>query len=661
MKTTLSILLLVVLFAGCSNGDDGPQPVCGDFRIDPGEECDKDKLDGKNCTDLGFDRGELACADDCSFDTSGCENLPDDCGNQQIDAGEDCDGELLNDTTCLDLEFAGGTLACAGDCSFDTSGCRPVPCGDGAVGLFEECDGDNHAGLDCLLLGFSGGTLACSDHCQLDGSGCTGCSDDASEENDDAQSAAAIAPGEHALSLCNTGGEEDWFSVLLSAGESLAVEMTIGATIPDLDLQLQDDQGAVLDSSTSTSTLERVSHTAAADLQLFIRVFSHSDFPGAVGYQLSVQKNPGCVDNADCPVGQVCTDFACAAITCSASDPCPGELVCNAGFCAECVAAADCPDENAYICQDNLCVFSCAEDLHEPNSVPASAASLSLPASESGLTLCGEMDEDWFQVDLLELTRYQVDLGFTHALGDVDLAVYAPGDLEVPLAQASSEDDDEQLVMALPTGAGGAHLVRVLLMPGAHGQAYDLTVASAGAVECAEDPDCPTEGDLCLDFACTTPACLEDADCTGDDRCVAHQCTAEPAGDSCDDPRAIASLPFSDPGVDIAPHRDRVALADTDCTGAGTGGKDVIYQLTLTAGDLLGVEVSADYDAAVYLLDQCTAAPAACLAGSDQGAQGETEYLYYLAENNGTYYLVVDGFAPGYPDAGSFTLTVAAE
>jgi len=30
-------------------------------------------------------------------------------------------------------------------------------------------------------------------------------------------------------------------------------------------------------------------------------------------------------------------------------------------------------------------------------------------------------------------------------------------------------------------------------------------------------------------------------------------------------------------------------------------------------------------------------------------------------EADGGYYLVVDGFAPGYPDAGRFTLTVEAE
>lgn len=663
MKITFSILLSLLLFAGCSNGDDGPQPVCGDFRIDPGEECDKDKLDGKTCADLGFDRGELACSANCTFDTSGCENLFENCGNQKIDAGEDCDGDLLNDATCLDLGFAGGELACAGDCSFDTSGCRPVPCGDGAVGLFEECDGENLSGLDCLILGFSGGTLACSDQCQLDGSGCSGCSEDASEENDDPQSAAAIASGEHAFFLCNTGGEEDWFSVQLGAGETLAVAMAIDATLPDLDLQLQDEQGAVLDSGTSTTTLETVSHKAAADLPVLIRVYSHSDFPGAVGYALNIRMNPGCLKNADCPAGQVCTDFICSAVACSVSDPCPGDLVCNAGFCAECVTAADCPDENAYVCQDNLCVFSCAEDAHEPNSAPGSAAALALPALETGLTLCGEMDEDWFQIDLLELTRYRIDLGFENALGDVDVAVYAPGDLEIPLAQASSGDDDEHLVMALPSGAGGAHLVRVLLLPGAHGQVYDLAAASAGAVECAEDQDCPTQGDLCLDFSCTAPACLEDADCTGDDRCVDYQCAAEPAGDSCDDPLVIASLPFSATDVDIAPHRDRVALADDTCTGAGTGGKDAVYRLTLAAGDLLIAELRADYDAAIYLLGQCTAAPAAeaCLAGSDLGAGGEAEFLYYGVEADGSYYLVVDAFAPGYPDTGSFALTVSVE
>ena len=46
------------------------------------------------------------------------------CGNNQVDPGELCDGASLNGATCQSLGFFGGTLACAADCSFNTSACR---------------------------------------------------------------------------------------------------------------------------------------------------------------------------------------------------------------------------------------------------------------------------------------------------------------------------------------------------------------------------------------------------------------------------------------------------------------------------------------------------------------------------------------------------------
>ncbi len=48
------------------------QNVCGDGVAVSGEECDGDDLNGKDCTDLGFDGGTLSCSGDCTFDTGGC-------------------------------------------------------------------------------------------------------------------------------------------------------------------------------------------------------------------------------------------------------------------------------------------------------------------------------------------------------------------------------------------------------------------------------------------------------------------------------------------------------------------------------------------------------------------------------------------------------------
>jgi len=50
------------------------------------------------------------------------------CGNGVVETGEQCDGGNLNGQTCVGLGFTGGTLACSGSCTFDTSGCTTGGC-----------------------------------------------------------------------------------------------------------------------------------------------------------------------------------------------------------------------------------------------------------------------------------------------------------------------------------------------------------------------------------------------------------------------------------------------------------------------------------------------------------------------------------------------------
>ena len=45
------------------------------------------------------------------------------CGNGDLDAGEDCDGGLLNSKTCITQGYTGGTLTCSASCTFVTSAC----------------------------------------------------------------------------------------------------------------------------------------------------------------------------------------------------------------------------------------------------------------------------------------------------------------------------------------------------------------------------------------------------------------------------------------------------------------------------------------------------------------------------------------------------------
>ncbi len=89
--------------------------------------------------DLGTCNGDLNTCDDdldtCETDLGTCESGAA-CGNGTVDSGEDCEAGNLAGETCASQGFAGGTLACAAGCHFDTSGCyatRFVDNGDGTV------------------------------------------------------------------------------------------------------------------------------------------------------------------------------------------------------------------------------------------------------------------------------------------------------------------------------------------------------------------------------------------------------------------------------------------------------------------------------------------------------------------------------------------------
>jgi cysteine-rich repeat protein len=84
---------------------------------------------------------------DCTGEPSQCVLL---CGNTTLDSGEECDGALLGGMTCATVPggFTDGTLTCASDCRFDTSGCST--CGNNVPEPGEECDdGNTTAGDGC--------------------------------------------------------------------------------------------------------------------------------------------------------------------------------------------------------------------------------------------------------------------------------------------------------------------------------------------------------------------------------------------------------------------------------------------------------------------------------------------------------------------------------
>lgn len=156
---------------------------CGNGSIDAGEVCDGSNVGGMTSCELAVgsgSKGEVKCASDCkSFDLSSC-SAAQDCGNATIDDGEVCDGTNLGGRVCADVVGYGskGSLKCASNCkTFDTSLCTAeVTCGNGKLDAGEVCDGSLLNGASCASrVGYgSTGTLVCNSTC--DGYDTSACS-----------------------------------------------------------------------------------------------------------------------------------------------------------------------------------------------------------------------------------------------------------------------------------------------------------------------------------------------------------------------------------------------------------------------------------------------------------------------------------------------------
>ncbi|MBU1240711.1 hypothetical protein KJ865_13445, partial [Myxococcota bacterium] len=140
--------------------------ICGNDIINAGEDCEGENLDGATCLTEGYHGGVLACNGSCGFDYSGCESFGK-CGDGVVqEAYEQCDGAQVP-STCDDLDYYGGNLLCNTDCTFNTSSCEAAGwCGDSSLQAPEEtCDGTDVGGTTCEDLNYYGGTLACEPDC----------------------------------------------------------------------------------------------------------------------------------------------------------------------------------------------------------------------------------------------------------------------------------------------------------------------------------------------------------------------------------------------------------------------------------------------------------------------------------------------------------------
>jgi hypothetical protein len=84
------------------------------------------------------------------------------------------------------------------------------------------------------------------------------------------------------------------------------------------------------------------------------------------------------------------------------------------------------------------------------------------------------------------------------------------------------------------------------------------------------------------------------------------------------------------------------------CTGFQASGPDVIYRLSVGAGDSIWVNyTNNNLDGSIYIVADCEAVDGTCIWGSDQNSTGQVEPFRYRFEFAGVYYLVLDARSAG--------------
>jgi hypothetical protein len=91
------------------------------------------------------------------------------------------------------------------------------------------------------------------------------------------------------------------------------------------------------------------------------------------------------------------------------------------------------------------------------------------------------------------------------------------------------------------------------------------------------------------------------------------------------------------------------------CTGYSAAGRDVVYRMLASPGDMLNLTYTSTADASIYIISDCGDPIGSCLVGADDTVSGQPESLAYTFSSAGTYYLILDSY--GTSTYGDWTLT----
>ncbi|MDY0061759.1 MAG: CARDB domain-containing protein [Myxococcota bacterium] len=395
-----------------------------------------------------------------------------------------------------------------------------------------------------------------------------GCQEDAFEPNDRARVAAQIGVGLHeGLGRC---GNDDWYGLLVPAGESLFATLTSAPLQGDLDLELYAPDGLTLldqsDSGAATETVStllvdtegvyliRVRGDAGVEAQYDLRlelttpadgvdlqIDSLQVLPTAVlqGQELEVRfellnfgiveaaastagiflSQDGVLDQSDLRLGGIAMPPVPGASRRAATGSFLPPLNLPGGTYLLFVLADE-ADEVVEVDETNneagsppielLVPVGCADDAFEPNNVCRGAMPLPSGSYES-LVVCERFD-DWFALDLTAGDCFSLRVAFDQQAGDIDLEVYRPGCQEL---EAVSRTDRDVESVQLCASVDGVYAARVTLFSGAAGfnryrLDYSLQSCAADGLEPNDTPPDAPEISLAGESGLTT--CGRDVD-----------------------------------------------------------------------------------------------------------------------------------------------------
>lgn len=206
----------------------------------------------------------------------------------------------------------------------------------------------------------------------------------------------------------------------------------------------------------------------------------------------------------------------------------------------------------------------------------------------------------------------------------------------------SSTFGDEQLVWVNDTGSRASFFVVADIQSGGTLDPADITIGTEPAICVPNQSVCAGPDRL----TCNGLGTAQTAE-TCPFGCTNGVCDPAP-NNTCATPiDLLAAGAFTAP---IEEYSDNYTPGFSGCTGSSAFGGDAAFDVTGAVGEVVTVDVSAPFDAALYVVTDCSDELGTCVAGAPEATFGQVQFV---VQPGTTYYAIVDSDSN---DTGDFTV-----